>query len=70
MTGSAPALFESRLLRVSRVTAGGARGLSEELARVPGVLEVTVVAEEGVAYVKIDSRHLDEDRLAHYGALS
>lgn len=70
LTGSAPALFESRLLRLPRITAGGARGLSEELARVPGVLEATVVAEEGVAYVKIDSRHLDEERLAHYGALS
>lgn len=70
LTGSAPALFESRLLRLPRVTAGGARGLSEELARVPGVLEATVVAEEGVAYVKIDSRHLDEERLGHYGALS
>lgn len=70
LTGATPALFESRLLRVPRVTAGGARGLSEELARVPGVLEATVVAEEGVAYVKIDSRQLDEDRLAHFGALS
>lgn len=68
VTGSPPALFESRLLRVSRQTAAGARRLSEELARVPGVLEATVVAEEGVAYVKIDSNRLDEERLAHYGA--
>lgn len=70
LTGSAPALFESRLLRIPEVTAGGARGLSEELTRVPGVLEATVVAEEGVAYVKIDSSRLDEERLAGYGAPS
>lgn len=70
LTGSAPALFESRLLRIPEVTAGGARGLSEELTRVPGVLEATVVAEEGVAYVKIDSSRLDEERLAGYGVPS
>lgn len=70
LTGSTPALFESRLLRIPGVTAGAAPGLSEELIRVPGVLEATVVAEEGVAYVKIDSSRLDEDRLASYGALS
>lgn len=70
VTGSRPALFESRLLRIPEVSAAGARGLSDELARVPGVLEATVVAEEGVAYVKIDSTRLDEDRLAGYGAPS
>ena len=50
--------------------AGAAHGLSQELARVPGVLEATVVAEEGVAYVKIDRSRLDEERLARYGASS
>lgn len=71
VTGSRPALFESRLLRIpEEVSAAGAHGLSEELARVPGVLEATVVAEEGVAYVKIDSTRLDEERLAGYGAPS
>jgi MFS family permease len=68
--GPTPALSESRLLRIPGVTAGGARGLSEELARIPGVLEATVVAEEGVAYVKIDRSRLDPDHLAQYGALS
>lgn len=68
--GATPALAESRLLRISGVTPGGAQGLSRQLTRVPGVLEATVVAEEGVAYVKIDSGRLDEDRLAGYGVLS
>jgi len=70
LTGSTPALSESRLLRVPETTAGAAHGLSQELARVPGVLEATVVAEEGVAYVKIDRSRLDEERLARYGASS
>jgi len=70
LTASMPPLFESRVLRVAGVSARGARDLSEELARVPGVLEATVVAEEGVAYVKIDGRHLDEERLARFGVVS
>lgn len=70
LTGATPDLFESRILRLPNLTAGTARGVSDELAGVPGVLEATVVAEEGVAYVKIDSSRLDEERLARYGALS
>jgi len=70
LTSATPELFESRILRVPGLTASAARGLSDELAGVPGVLEATVVAEEGVAYVKIDSSRLDEERLARYEALS
>lgn len=65
-----PALFDSRLLRIPGGLEDGARGLSEELASIPGVLEATVVAEEGIAYVKIDKSRLDEARLARYGAVS
>jgi len=69
-TGSPAVLFESRLLRVGRTTAARARELSEELSRVPGVLEATVVVEEGVAYLKIDNSKLDEARLGHFGEQS
>ena len=70
LTASAPALFDSRVLRIAGASRAEAGGLSEELTRIPGVLEATVVAEEGVAYVKIDRDRLDEDQLARYGALS
>jgi len=70
LTGSPPTLYDSRLLRIGSGTATGAPNLAEELSRIPGVLEATVVAEEGVAYVKIDREHLDEDQLARYGAPS
>lgn len=70
VAGSTPALFESRLLRIAGGSPAEALGLSEELVRIPGVLEATVVAEEGVAYIKIDNSRLDEERLARYGALS
>jgi len=70
LTGSRPDLFDSRLLRLNDAPSGGPDALSAELARVPGVLEATVVTEEGVAYVKIDRDVLDEEHLARYGALS
>jgi len=66
LTGSQAVLFESRLLRVGHTSAARARQLSAELSRIPGVLEATVVVEEGVAYIKVDSDRLDEDLLARY----
>ncbi|MBS1270117.1 MAG: Inner membrane transport protein YajR [Gammaproteobacteria bacterium] len=66
LTGSTPALFDSRLLRINGQSADGARTLSDELSRIPGVLEATVVAEESVAYVRVDSKRLDEDRLVQF----
>jgi predicted MFS family arabinose efflux permease len=71
LAGSVPVLHDSRLLRIEGGgTAAEARRLSEELSRVPGVLEATVVAEEGVAYVKFDRSRLDEAQLARFGASS
>jgi len=37
--------------------------LESELAVVPGVAEVMVIAKEGVAYLKIDPHKLDRRRL-------
>jgi MFS family permease len=69
LSGSAPALHDSRMLRIDGGgTAAEASRLSEELSRIPGVLEATVVAEEGVAYVKVDRGRLDEEQLSRYGA--
>lgn len=70
LTGRTPELFESRLLRVAETPQRDAQALSERLAAVPGVLEATVVAEEGVAYIKIDSERLDDAQLRRFGALS
>lgn len=70
LSASPPALYDSRLLRLDGSRAADPRSLSEELAGIPGVLEATVIAEEGVAYVKIDRERLDEEQLARYGATS
>ncbi|TXF13081.1 MFS transporter [Pelomicrobium methylotrophicum] len=39
-----------------------ARGLAEQLARLPGVREALVLAAEGVAYIKADADGFDEQR--------
>jgi copper chaperone CopZ len=40
-----------------------ARYLEEQLTGVSGVTEAKVIVEEGVAYLKVDSRRLDESAL-------
>jgi MFS family permease len=58
-----PTHLSSRLLHVGDMDEAGAQRLSERLAGVPGVAEVVVLAEEGVAYLKVDRRQLDEAAL-------
>jgi MFS family permease len=51
------------MFHVRELSAQRARRLEEQLAAVSGVTEATVMAEEGVAYLKVDSRRLDESAL-------
>ena len=41
-----------------------AQHLARKFTEVPGVAEVVVIAEEGVAYLKVDRHALDEEALA------
>ena len=41
-----------------------AERLARALSAVPGVAEAVVLGEEGVAYLKVDTRSLDETQLA------
>jgi hypothetical protein len=43
-------------------------GIQRQLLAVPGVRDALVVAEEGVAYLKVDSRELDSARLEAFSA--
>ena len=56
-------LSPTRLVRVGELDAAGAGELSGRLLGVVGVSEAVVVAEEGVAYLKVDRRRLDESAL-------
>ena len=59
-------LFETRLLHISPKCVDRGKLLAERLNAIPGVMEVTIVAEEGIAYLKIDRNRLDENRLTEF----
>ncbi len=67
-TGPALKLFDSRLLRVGHTAPEQAKALADRLLAVPGVMEAVVIAEEGVAYLKIDKQALDEEKLGEFSA--
>lgn len=54
-----PSHLASRVVRVGARSAADADRLSAQLRQVPGVAEVLVVPEEGLAYLKVDSRVFD-----------
>lgn len=58
--------FSSRLLHIGAVDAREAERLSSELSAIRGVAEAVVVREDGVAYLKVDNRELDQDALNAY----
>jgi predicted regulator of Ras-like GTPase activity (Roadblock/LC7/MglB family) len=43
-----------------------ARDMVVELTRVRGVAEAVVIAEEGVAYLKVEPKALDQERLQRF----
>jgi predicted MFS family arabinose efflux permease len=63
-----PSQLSHYLLRVGVLSDTDARALAPRLAGVPGVAEAVVVAEEGVAYLKVDRRALDVDALGEFSA--
>ncbi|MCB1875561.1 MAG: MFS transporter [Chromatiales bacterium] len=63
-----PKPLKSVLLRVNVSGEGEARSLVSRLTQVSGVAEAVVVAEDGIAYLKVDSRNFDSADLAAFGA--
>lgn len=68
ITMPAPRYLSSRLVPVGDVDDDQARRLTARLLAVTGVAEAVVVAEEGVAYLKVDRATLDEAALAQLSA--
>jgi MFS family permease len=62
-----PRMVATRLLHVGRQQPAAARELARKLTNITGVVEAIVIAEEGVAYVKVDSSTLDEEALQRFG---
>lgn len=65
-TMRSPRYLSSYLLRVGSIDAAQARELSNELTAVQGVAEAVVLVEDGMAYLKVDSKALDEDALRRF----
>jgi MFS family permease len=58
-----PGRYASRLVSLGAVQGEGAGELVARLRGVPGVIEAVVVADEGVAYLKVDRDRLDDGAL-------
>ena len=54
-----PSYLTTRLMRIAAGGAADAESLAAKLRQVPGVAEVIVIADEGLAYLKVDSRAFD-----------
>ena len=58
-TMAQPSYLTTRLLPIADGQAGDAESLAAKLRQVPGVAEAVVIAEEQLAYLKVDSKHFD-----------
>ena len=58
-----PNFFTSYLLNVGKVSEQEALDVIKSLSQVAGVVDVTVIAEDGIAYLKIDKKIIDMDAL-------
>lgn len=65
-----PPRLANQVLQVGRLTREQARQLAASLNGVNGVREAVVVAEDGVAYLKVDPQALDQNALREISAAS
>ena len=66
ITMEKPNFFTSYLLNVGEVTEKEALEIIKGLSLVAGVVDVTVIAEDGVAYLKIDKKLVNMDELHRF----
>ena len=66
VTMQTPRFLSNYLLHIGRLPADEQQRLTAELGKIPGVHEVTIVEEEGTAYLKIDSKVVDHATLESY----
>ena len=59
VTMAQPSYLTTRLLPIGDAQAGDAEGLAAKLRQVPGVAVAVVIAEEKLAYLKVDSKSFD-----------
>ena len=68
-TRRSPRYLSNHMVNVGQIDEGQARELTTRMAQVKGVAEVTVIAADGVAYLKVDPHILDNDALREFSAV-
>ena len=63
LTMSPPGHYSSRVLDLDGLKSEQSTSLARQLGELTGIVEAVVIAEEQVAYLKIDRRKLDESKL-------
>jgi predicted MFS family arabinose efflux permease len=63
-TMAQPSYLTTRLLPLADTAAGDTESLAARLRQVPGVAEAVVIADEKLAYLKVDSRSFDAAKAA------
>jgi MFS family permease len=63
-TMAQPSYLTTRLLPLADAAAGDTESLAARLRQVPGVAEAVVIADEKLAYLKVDSRSFDAAKAA------
>lgn len=63
-----PQYLSSYTLQIGTIDEEKARKLASELTSVEGVAEAVVIPEDGIAYLKVDKRLLDQDALYVFSA--
>lgn len=58
-----PRFYKSRLLKLNPSMLNDSKSTTLALYEVPGIKEVAIAIDEGVAYLKVDSKELDESQL-------
>ena len=66
ITMKKPLFYTSYLLKVGEVTEQEAQDIIKNLSQLIGVMDVTVIAEDGVAYLKIDKKYVNMDELHQF----
>lgn len=64
-----PRYLRSHMVNVGAVDAEQAQHLVTRLRQVPGVIEAVIIVEDGIAYLKVDSKLLDEEALGRFSAV-
>jgi len=54
-----PSYLTTRLVPIAETKLSDAEGLATRLRQVPGVVEAVIIADEGVAYLKVDGKSFD-----------